>query len=110
MLPGRTLHRRGSAAELHLSEESRISCQRECLAGRLNLLNNFFHKEKKNVINVSIIVRVSFNAHTYSFISMESKQNKEIGDKIKVFRAKQGLTQGALAGKCDNSLHNTDQD
>src|SRR3989338_3868377 len=32
---------------------------------------------------------------------MESKQNKEIGDKIKVFRAKQGLTQDALARKCD---------
>ena len=31
---------------------------------------------------------------------MESKQ-KEIGDKIKVFRAKQGLTQDALARKCD---------
>ena len=32
---------------------------------------------------------------------MESKQNREIGDKIKVFRAKQGLTQDALARKCD---------
>ena len=32
---------------------------------------------------------------------MESKQNKQIGDKIKVFRAKQGLTQDALARKCD---------
>ncbi|MDA0350502.1 MAG: helix-turn-helix transcriptional regulator [Verrucomicrobia bacterium] len=32
---------------------------------------------------------------------MESKHNKEIGDKIKVFRAKQGLTQDALARKCD---------
>jgi len=31
---------------------------------------------------------------------MESKQ-KEIGDKIKVFRAKQGLTQDALARKCN---------
>ena len=31
---------------------------------------------------------------------MESKQ-KEIGDKIKAFRAKQGLTQDALARKCD---------
>ena len=31
---------------------------------------------------------------------MESKQ-KEIGDKIKVFRAKQGLTQDARARKCD---------
>ncbi|MBI3458719.1 helix-turn-helix transcriptional regulator [Candidatus Azambacteria bacterium] len=32
---------------------------------------------------------------------MESKQNRQIGDKIKVFRAKQGLTQDALARKCD---------
>ena len=32
---------------------------------------------------------------------MERKQNKEIGDKIKVFRIKQGLTQDALARKCD---------
>ena len=32
---------------------------------------------------------------------MESKQNKEIGDKIKVFRVRQGLTQDALARKCD---------
>ena len=32
---------------------------------------------------------------------MESKDNKQIGDKIKVFRAKQGLTQDALARKCD---------
>ena len=31
---------------------------------------------------------------------MESK-NRQIGDKIKVFRAKLGLTQDALAGKCD---------
>ena len=31
---------------------------------------------------------------------MESK-NRQIGDKIKVFRAKQGLTQDALARKCD---------
>ena len=31
---------------------------------------------------------------------MESKQ-KEIGDKIKVFRVKQGLTQDALARKSD---------
>ena len=32
---------------------------------------------------------------------MESKQNRQIGDKIKVFRAKQRLTQDALARKCD---------
>jgi DNA-binding XRE family transcriptional regulator len=32
---------------------------------------------------------------------MERKQNRQIGDKIKVFRAKQGLTQDALARKCD---------
>ena len=32
---------------------------------------------------------------------MESKQNRQIGDKIKVFRTKQGLTQDALARKCD---------
>jgi len=31
---------------------------------------------------------------------MESK-NRQIGDKIKVFRTKQGLTQDALARKCD---------
>jgi len=31
------------------------------------------------------------------------QQNKETGDKIKVFRAKQGLTQKALARKCDIS-------
>jgi len=31
---------------------------------------------------------------------MESKE-KQIGDKIKVFRTKQGLTQDALARKCD---------
>lgn len=31
---------------------------------------------------------------------MESKQNRQIGDKIKVFRTKQGLTQDALARKC----------
>lgn len=34
---------------------------------------------------------------------MESKQNRQIGDKIKIFRAKQGLTQEALARKCDIS-------
>ncbi len=32
---------------------------------------------------------------------MENKQNKEIGDKIKSLRTKQGLTQDALARKCD---------
>jgi len=32
---------------------------------------------------------------------MESKQNKEVGDKIKALRTKQGLTQDALARKCD---------
>ena len=32
---------------------------------------------------------------------MESKNNRQIGDKIKVFRTKQGLTQDALARKCD---------
>ena len=32
---------------------------------------------------------------------MESKNNKEIGDKIKILRTKQGLTQDALARKCD---------
>ena len=32
--------------------------------------------------------------------TMESK-NRQIGDKIKVFRTKQGLTQDALARKCD---------
>jgi len=32
---------------------------------------------------------------------MESKQNRQIGDKIKVFRAKQGLTQDDLAKKAD---------
>jgi len=34
---------------------------------------------------------------------MENKQSKEkeIGDKIKVLRTKQGLTQDALARKCD---------
>ena len=32
---------------------------------------------------------------------MESKNNRQIGDKIKVFRAKQGLTQDALSRKCD---------
>ncbi len=32
---------------------------------------------------------------------MESKENKQIGDKIKVLRNKQGLTQDALARKCD---------
>jgi len=32
---------------------------------------------------------------------MESKNNKEIGDKIKALRNKQGLTQDALARKCD---------
>ena len=32
---------------------------------------------------------------------MESKNNKQIGDKIKVLRTKQGLTQDALARKCD---------
>jgi transcriptional regulator with XRE-family HTH domain len=31
---------------------------------------------------------------------MENKQSKEIGDKIKVLRMKQGLTQDALARKC----------
>lgn len=32
---------------------------------------------------------------------MENKQSKEIGDKIKVLRNKQKLTQDALARKCD---------
>ncbi len=32
---------------------------------------------------------------------MENKQSKEIGDKIKSLRTKQGLTQDALARKCD---------
>ena len=32
---------------------------------------------------------------------MESKNNKQIGDKIKILRTKQGLTQDALARKCD---------
>ncbi|MEW6610540.1 MAG: helix-turn-helix transcriptional regulator [Patescibacteria group bacterium] len=32
---------------------------------------------------------------------MERKNNKEIGDKIKALRNKQGLTQDALARKCD---------
>ena len=32
---------------------------------------------------------------------MENKQSKEIGDKIKVLRNKQELTQDALARKCD---------
>ena len=32
---------------------------------------------------------------------MESKDNKQIGDKIKVFRAKQGLTQDDLAKKAN---------
>ncbi len=32
---------------------------------------------------------------------MENKNNKEIGNKIKVFRVKQGLTQDPLARKCD---------
>ena len=32
---------------------------------------------------------------------MENKQSKEIGDKIKTLRTKQGLTQDALARKCD---------
>jgi len=32
---------------------------------------------------------------------MENKQSKEIGDKIKALRTKQGLTQDALARKCD---------
>jgi len=32
---------------------------------------------------------------------MERKSNKEIGDKIKALRNKQGLTQDALARKCD---------
>ncbi|MBI4235477.1 helix-turn-helix transcriptional regulator [Candidatus Peregrinibacteria bacterium] len=32
---------------------------------------------------------------------MESKKNKEIGDKIKIIRVKLGLTQDALARKCD---------
>ncbi len=32
---------------------------------------------------------------------MESKNNKQIGDKIKILRNKQGLTQDALARKCD---------
>jgi len=33
--------------------------------------------------------------------TMESKGNKQIGDKIKILRTKQGLTQDALARKCD---------
>ena len=32
---------------------------------------------------------------------MENRQSKEIGDKIKILRLKQGLTQDALARKCD---------
>lgn len=32
---------------------------------------------------------------------MESKKNLEIGDKIRAIRNKQGLTQDALARKCD---------
>jgi len=32
---------------------------------------------------------------------MERKNNKEIGDGIKALRNKQGLTQDALARKCD---------
>lgn len=32
---------------------------------------------------------------------MESKNNQEIGDKIKRLRTKMGLTQDALARKCD---------
>jgi len=32
---------------------------------------------------------------------MENKQSKEIGDKIKALRTKQGLTQDALARKSD---------
>ena len=32
---------------------------------------------------------------------MESKNNKQIGDKIKALRNKQGLTQDALARKCN---------
>ena len=32
---------------------------------------------------------------------MERKNNKEIGNKIKALRNKQGLTQDALARKCD---------
>lgn len=32
---------------------------------------------------------------------MENKQSKEIGDKIKILRTKQELTQDALARKCD---------
>ena len=32
---------------------------------------------------------------------MESKNNKQIGDKIKILRTKQGLTQDVLARKCD---------
>ena len=32
---------------------------------------------------------------------MERRNNKQIGDKIKILRAKQGLTQDALARKCD---------
>jgi len=33
--------------------------------------------------------------------TMENKQRKEIGDKIKALRIKQELTQDALARKCD---------
>jgi len=32
---------------------------------------------------------------------MERRNNKEIGDKIKALRNRQGLTQDALARKCD---------
>ncbi len=32
---------------------------------------------------------------------MESKKNAEIGDKIRALRNQQGLTQDALARKCD---------
>lgn len=32
---------------------------------------------------------------------MENKPSKEIGDKIKALRTRQGLTQDALARKCD---------
>ncbi len=46
-------------------------------------------------------MRVSFNAHTSTIILWKVNKIKKFGDKIKVFRAKQGLTQDALARKCD---------
>jgi len=42
------------------------------------------------------MMKVCINAHTYTINTMERKNNKEIGEKIKVLRNKQGLTQDAL--------------